>query len=771
MGERYRSRRPRLSRRQLAWSTIIVLVFGFWLIPVTEIEAPHSTVLFSQEGELLGARIAVDEQWRYPATSALPERYVRAVQVYEDKRFQWHFGVDPIAIVRAMVQNIRAGTVVSGGSTITMQTVRIARHRPQRTIFEKCIEAILAVRLEVAASKEEILSLYANNAPFGGNTVGIESASWRYFGRRPNTLSWAEAATLAVLPNSPSLIHPGRNRSQLKEKRDRVLQTLHSQGDIDEVTLQLALTEPLPRPPRSRNTEREAPHLVGAAKGRVQTTLSQSLQQLANEIVLRHHQQLLAMGVHNLAVLVAEIDTGRVLAYVGNVPGKRDRGGYVDVVQARRSTGSLLKPFLYAFSLDSGGLTPHQIVPDLPMRFGGFSPENFDHSYRGVLPASEALARSRNLPAAWLLKQYGIPHFYGDLQRLGMTTLHRPAEDYGLSLILGGAEGSLWNMVSLYRKLAWSASRGEGELPAMHWHGEPQTTESNISQAAAWLTVEALKQVRRPGELASWEQFDSAPNIAWKTGTSIGFRDGLAIGVTPAHVVGVWAGNSDGEGRPDLTGHRAAAPVLFDLFAILPDIGWFEKPQEGLIERAICLHSGQRAGPYCEQVEHQVIPESAAQSKPCSYCRQIQCDEGCRHQITTSCADITQMHTENRFVLKPAAEWFYRRDHPEYVPLPPWKQGCAPNESVSAMEIITPAVGAQIFVPLELSGLRGQVVFEANHREGNAVVYWHLDDEYLGKTKDFHKMDVSPDPGEHVLTLVDDDGNRSVRRFRVMSRE
>jgi penicillin-binding protein 1C len=751
--------------------SLSVLALAFWLIPVASIDTSQSTVLFSDDGVLLGASLADDQQWRYPSSTPVPERYQLAALAFEDRRFRVHPGVDPIAIVRAALQNLRAGRVVSGASTLTMQTVRISRGSPPRTLTEKLIEAVLALRLEFATSKDEILSLYANNAPFGGNTVGIESAAWRYYGRASDSLSWSEAATLAVLPNSPSLIHPGRNRDLLQAKRDRVLRYLHQSGELSESDLSLALAEPLPAPPGSRAHRNLAPHLIARSAGVVKTTLSHRLQANASDVVQRHHRRLADAGIHNLAVLVAEVETGRVLAYVGNVPGMRDHGGYVDIVRARRSTGSILKPFLYAALLEAGELTPDQVVPDFPMRFGGFAPENYDRNYRGALPASEALARSRNLPAVWMLKRYGVDRFYGDLRRWGVTTLHRPAADYGLTLILGGAEGTLWNLVSVYRKLAWAAAAGGDTLPELHWSGQPQMVPSSISPAAAWLTVEALKGVWRPGALAGWEQFESPTNIAWKTGTSVGFRDGLALGITPQYVVGVWAGNSDGEGRPELTGHKAAAPVLFDLFALVQSENWFERPANGLDLVTLCAESGMRAGPHCTQTTVGWITTSASRSATCHHCQLIHCDVSCNERLTTACATLPEMHTETRFVLNPASEWFYRKEHPEYIPLPPWRQGCVPKSTDASMALVTPASKSQIYVPLELSGERGRVVFEATHRDDDAVIHWHLDDNYLGSTTQIHQLNANPPAGAHRLTLVDGSGARVSRRFSVIDRD
>ncbi|HHQ49702.1 MAG TPA: penicillin-binding protein 1C, partial [Acidobacteria bacterium] len=574
-------RRRRLVRLAAAVAAAVALFL--LLVPVVRFDDPRSTVLLDSRGRLLSASIAADGQWRFAAPERVPERFARCAVLFEDRRFRWHPGVDPIAIVRAAVQDVRAGRVVSGGSTLTMQVVRLARKGRPRTLGEKLIEAVLAVRLELAAGKDRILALWAGNAPFGGNVVGLEAASWRYFGRGPEHLSWAEAATLAVLPNAPALIHPGRNRRRLLARRNALLARLLAAGDLDRESYRLALAEPLPGPPLPLPSL--APHLLerarrdGYAGQRLRTSLSRELQERATAVVREHAARLAGNGVHNVAALIAEVGSGRVLAYVGNSGGPDDpaHGGWVDLITAPRSTGSTLKPFLYAEMLEAGEVLPTELIPDIPTRVGGFAPENYDHSYSGAVPAAVALARSLNVPAVRMLRDHGVDRFWGELRAMGMTTLFRPAGGYGLTLILGGAETTLWDLGAMYAGLGRTVdeyARGvedarpfrplsylaEGGVPGVQRRGAGARLPG---AAACYETLRALLEVGRPGVDAAWRRFASSRRIAWKTGTSWGHRDAWAVGVTPRHVVAVWVGNADGEGRPGLTGHASAAPVLF----------------------------------------------------------------------------------------------------------------------------------------------------------------------------------------------------------------
>jgi penicillin-binding protein 1C len=752
----------------------------FFLLPVVEIDAPASAVMLDREGHLLGARIAGDGQWRFPPTDSVPEKFAIALKVFEDKRFDFHPGVDPIAVVRALRKNIRQGRVVSGASTLTMQVVRISRKNPPRTLSEKLYEMLLALRLESSRSKKDILAMYSHNAPFGGNTVGVEAASWRYFGRAPEELSWAEACTLAVLPNNPALIHMGRNRGRLTDKRNALLDRLGLAGVLPEQDIELSKLEELPLDPRSMPML--SPHLMDHAKSRADggwrfhTTIDAGLQRRSTEALLRHHVRLSANTVNNLAALVLSVETGEVLAYIGNVPEFEEarHSNHVDIIRSNRSTGSLLKPFLYISMLQEGELLPNQLVPDIPLNVGGFAPQNFDRTYSGVLTAADALAKSRNVPAVWMLRQYGVDRFYGLLRRMGMGTLFRSAEGYGLSLILGGAEGSLWEMTSMYRNLAWAAGASDAAktpMPAVHWEqGSSVLSEAESFEAgAAYLGLKALLEVNRPGIDASWRRYGSAQNIAWKTGTSYGFRDAWAIGVTPEIAIGVWAGNANGEGRPNLTGYQAAAPLLFELFGLHKASEWFEDPTGDLTEIEVCGDSGMRASADCPNRRTEAIPFKGLRATACTYCQRIHCDEGCLHRVHAGCESIGSIESEARFVLPSSLEWYYEQKHSGYRQLPPWRDDCAASvEQLPPMSCVFPREGAEIYVPIELNGQRGRVVFQATHRNARSRIFWHLDEDYIGETTDFHQLGLAPAPGKHELTLVDEKGAVVVRTFTVM---
>jgi penicillin-binding protein 1C len=768
----------------LAATALLAAGAAFWFsLPAPLFDAPESTILLDRNGELLGARIASDGQWRFPPAERAPEKFARALIEYEDRRFHAHPGVDPLALARAAYDDVRARRIVRGGSTITMQLARLARARERRGLVDKLIETSLALRIELAYDKAQILALYASHAPFGGNVVGLEAASWRYFGRAPEELSWAEACTLAVLPNSPALIHPGRNRAQLLAKRNRLLSQLHARALITKLDYSLALQEPLPLAPSP--LPNEAPHLLATLQAqhpkqhRFATTIDRSLQSAANAIVRERGRALAAQHVHNAAAVILDNRSFEVLAYVGNSHWSvNDEHGYaVDVVQRPRSTGSILKPLLYAAMLDAGEILPHTLVLDVPTQYAGYMPENFDRQYRGVVPADVALAQSLNVPAVRMLKQHGVQRFQDFLKAAGMTTLTRAADDYGLTLILGGAEGTLWEITAQYANLAHIARQiypGQPvtyQRPRLAPDDDADTRRAaQIGAASAWLTLRALLEVSRPGEEAHWKNFATSRQIAWKTGTSWGLRDAWSVGNTSRYTVGIWVGNADGEGRPGLTGATAAAPLMFALFDAMQTSEWFVEPSLLMRTVEVCRNDGYLANGACES-ELQRAPAVSRFDRQSPFNQRVHLSPDGRYRVDASCEAVDGMRHADWFVLPPAAEFYFRRGNAHYRALPGYRSDCAGASSQAPMDFLYPNLATRLYIPLDFGSQKGRVVFAAAHRKRDATLHWHLDDRYLGATTTYHEQALDIAPGQHVITIVDADGARLSRRFEVLARE
>ena len=779
-------------RASLLVFVLFCLIYWFSL-PNPLFQDPYSFVLQDQTGELLGAKIAEDGQWRFPSGDSIPEKFKTALIEFEDRRFYSHPGIDPIGLARAIVQNIRAGAIISGGSTISMQTIRLARKPKSRNLWQKLIELVLATRLELAYSKEEILNYYTAHAPFGGNVVGLESACWRYYGKGPHLLSWAEAATLAVLPNSPGLIHPGRNRDALEAKRNRLLDRLWKAGKLDSLTCQLAKLERLPEKPIP--LPRLAPHLLERAKlenpqqPRFTSTLDQSLQSRVNPILNRHQAILSRKEIHNLAAIIIEVETGAVRSYVGNIIGAGEaHGEQVDVIKAPRSTGSILKPILYALMLQEGSLLPNMLIPDIPSQMGGYRPKNYNEAYDGLVPAQKSLIRSLNVPFVHLLSQYGLEKFHHELQALELKHIQQAPGYYGLPLILGGAEASLFEISSIYASMARTLNHfydqnGEYALEdfrqasyhkqAIHpKHKTIQKTPPRLSAAAIWFTFEAMKNLERPNTEGEWQYFQSSQDIAWKTGTSFGFRDAWAVGLNRDYVIGVWAGNGDGEGRPGLVGVEAAAPVLFELFDLLPSTHWFDPPYDEMIELPRCKQSGFRIGPYCP-ADTAWAPLTAQNVPPCPFHQLVHLDEQMEWQVSSDCETPSKIKHIPWFLLPPTEEYYYKSKNPSYKTLPPWRIDCrsSKDEVVGrSMQLIYPRYPSQIYVPIDLDGELSRTVFRLAHRNPETIVHWHLDNEYIKSTQTFHTLEIAPKEGHHKLTLVDEHGNRLEQNFEIIQK-
>ena len=789
-------------RWKYMWLMVVPVMAWWFCLPDPLFDASYSTVLLDRNGQLMGARLAKDGQWRFPGEELdVPESFEKAIVVFEDKRFYQHWGVDILAFGRAIRDNIRSGSVVSGGSTLTMQTMRLARNKGERNIWQKGIEMLWAWRAEVRYSKKEILQLYAAHAPFGGNVVGLGAASWRYFHKMPDQLSWSEAATLAVLPNAPGLIHPGKNRDELMAKRNRLIDRMEAEGVIDQTEASLAKSEPLPLAPHPLPDI--APHLLGHytdAEKMLHSTLDIDLQQRLTDLLQRHGDILSLNGVNNAALLVMETETGEVRAYVGNVSHEqKSHQNDVDIIQSERSSGSILKPFLYCASLAEGLITPKGILEDIPTYIRGYQPLNFTQEYMGMVPADQALAMSLNVPAVRLLQRYGILPFKEKLIDAGITTLHFTPEHYGLPLVLGGAEVTLLDICGAYASMGrvlghaytynhlyskddihppvlfeeTAGAVGQGARSKEQGVGNKLVREAPVWNAGAvWLTFEAMKTLRRPDQEGQWETFTSSRPIAWKTGTSFGFRDAWAVGVTPKYTIGVWVGNADGEGRPGVIGLHAAAPIMFDVFRMLDgDASWWAPPYDALTPTLVCSESGWLASTNCTQTDTAYIVAGSQMPAGCTFHTQVYTDANQTYRYDPSCG-FAETQLTNYFVVPTLAENYYKRYNPSYKVVPPLNPDCNTSQhSNQDLAIIYPRSGSKIYIPYEWDKKKSKAVFSAVCRSDTSYVYWTLDQHYLGKTREFHQIEVDPSPGMHHLVLQDEFGSMVSTSFEVLSKQ
>ncbi len=749
---------------------LLASLLTIFIIPARLIKKSqdYSYALYDKNHILLGAQVAGDQQWRFEP-GQVPDKFKKCIIQFEDKRFYFHSGIDFFSIFRAVKSNVQEKRIVSGGSTITMQTIRILEGSKKRNYRQKIKEAFIAVIFEIRFTKKHILELYCANAPFGGNVVGLEAASWRYFNLPPEELTWAEAAVLAVLPNQPSLVYPGANSEILLRKRNFLLKKLYDKHYFDLQTYELSIAEELPGKPYPLASI--APHYLEYLKAnnkdktKFYTDLDFYLQKNCSRILEQWSLKFSRQGINNAAAIIMDTKSEKILAYCGNTgfDGRNNTSAAVDIIQSERSSGSLLKPFLYAAMLDAGELLPDQLVIDVPTRIGSYRPENNIQKYSGVVPASEALTRSLNIPAIRELQKYGINRFLDILKKCGFTTFNRSSDDYGLPLILGGGEIKMIEAARAYARLMQKANYMDIDFP--------------ISTGSAWLTVNVLATGTRPDDEANWQKYANSKKIAWKTGTSNGNRDAWAVGITNEYTVAVWIGNASGQGTPDLKSVSTSAPVLFDIFSILPKTSWPDIPYDDLVYQTVCSHSGYAAGQYCNERKEILRPKQASASQLCPYCKRISLTPDGKFQASAD--DLTGEKAgkyngtfpklENRFVLPPNLEYWYKNTSVKYRPLPEFVQWHN-NTNNDNFSIIFPDPGARIIIPVEIDGNPGAMVAQAAVRSLDSILYWDLDGTYLCQTNNKHEIIINPEYGEHILTVTDNYGNVKRRKFTIMEK-
>lgn len=769
---------------------LIVCIIYWWWLPNTLFDNSCSTVLLDENNELLAAQIAADGQWRFPQSETVPQKFKHCITIFEDEYFNYHPGFNPFSIAKSIKRNFGAGKIKSGGSTITMQIARMMRHNQKRNYYQKIVEILLAVRIELSYKKSSILNIYCSNAPFGSNVVGLSAASWRYYGRSPEKLSWAESALLAVLPNSPSLIYPGKNHDALIKKRNRLLKKLADKNIIDLSTYKLSIEEPLPLKPYP--IPQLAPHLLGrfiAEQGGskiIYSTLNKNLQIQVGELLNKRVQNLSANQINNACAIVSETETGKVLAYIGNSSSlKNEHQNYVDIINSPRSTGSILKPFLYVFMLSEDKILPASLLEDVPTQIGSYGPKNFNLTYDGLVPANKAIARSLNVPAVKMLMEYSTAKFHTRLKQLGFKTFTKPTTHYGLSLILGGGEATLWDIAGAYSSMGRALinySNTKNKYAANSYHSltylkseviENKTaTQSDdlLTASSIWYTFNAMTELLRPQDYVGWMQFLSKNRIAWKTGTSFGFRDAWAVGLNSKYTVAVWVGNADGEGRPELTGTAAAAPLLFSIFNILSHKTWFNKPTSDVEKINVCKQSGFKASEICKDVEVKYYQKGCNKTKQCPFHKLIHLDENEQYRVNSNCYPVDKMKHVPWFVVSPTQEYFFKQHSLFYRPLPDYLPECANDMNLHQMDIIYPREGFKIYVPIDQSGVRSKCIFKATHKNAIVTIFWHLDGVYIGSTQKFHQLSILPEKGAHVLELTDTNGESVQCKFEVIDK-
>ena len=753
---------------------------------------PYSTIITARDGSILHAFLSRDDKWRmYAELSEITPTLRDAILFKEDKYFRYHPGFNPVAMLRAAGRNLLTGRRTSGASTITMQTVRLLEPR-DRTYGNKLLELFRAVQLEVHYSKDEILQLYLNLIPYGGNIEGLKSASLLYFGKPPVLLSLAELTTLTIIPNRPSSLRLGVRNALIVQERNRWLDRFRRATLFDEEILTDAQNEPLKA--YRREAPQLAPHLARRLRAEnpntpiVRSTLNPTIQATAEQLILRYADRIRAVNIHNAAVLVVDNKTREVVAYVGSSDFTNAfDGGQVDGIRAVRSPGSALKPLLYGLAFDAGVITPKTKLADVPTNFGNYEPDNYDRRFNGPVTAEFALANSLNIPAVALLKEIGTSTLIATLQKAGFSAIKKQKKDLGLSMILGGCGVTLEEMTRLYTALANGGKLNELKTKAPPAPEGGATGDSNsgaskappsgaggaiLSPEAAYLVTHTLTQITRPDLPNNFDNSYHLPRIAWKTGTSYGRRDAWSMGYNQRYTIGVWVGNFSGVGVAELSGANTATPLLFQLFNVLDynsSTGWFRAPGSAskLASRVICPETGDVPGEFCTNPVIDQFIMGVSRYRPCqhrkaaftnaagtvSYCAQCRPDSG-----------VVRRAYPN---LSPEVTAFYQTRHIPFEALPPHNPACERlfrSAGLAGPQITSLNNGSEYYINPSQS-----VEMELSCQAANDVqmVFWYLNDKLYRKASPTEALFFKPIPGKLKISCADDKGRSSDIRVLV----
>lgn len=718
-------------------------------------EDRYSVSVLDDKNRIIGVSLNKNEEWHLKSIDEIPEKLKISVINFEDKDFYKHFGVDISSVFRALRDNIIKGRK-TGASTITMQVAKSLKPK-ERNIFNKYLEMVQAIKIEKNFKKEEILKMYLNNSPYGGNIVGYKTASYMYFQKDPKELTWAEGALLAVLPNSPGLISVEKNRDKLLNKRNFLLKKLYKKNIISKNQYELSLREPLPK--KRYSFKNLSPHLVRRVinesdKKIIKTTINSELQEKIEKISKDYSEYLQTQGIKNLSVLLIENKNYKIKSYIGSQDFYDfENKGQVDGIKAKRSPGSLLKPFLFAKSIDEGLIAPCSKVPDVPIYFENFSPQNANKKYYGMIEIQNALIKSLNIPFVQLLKEYGEDRFFYFLKEI-LNFQDDNYERYGLSLILGTKEFTVEEIGKLYTGLA-----NYGEFKDLIYideiNGENNKRERFISRGSSYLTLSTIKKLERDGMEKLYKEKNP---ISWKTGTSHGRRDGWAAGVTPDWTLVVWVGNFDGEGNQNLTGIKSAGNLLFNIMKILPKKNIeFKEPKE-IIKIKVDKETGYRTK-YLQETKEIIYPSDAKPLKISPYYKKIFINEEGKE---VDSRDKDFLNHKEKIILNYPIEVinFFIKNNYDVSNL-------FNNKSVDNIKFIYPTKNLKIVLPKDFDGEKSIILKIANLKNEN--IYWYINGKYLGKTKENEKK-LKLDVGNYQIVLVSESGEIEKSNFKVLKK-
>jgi penicillin-binding protein 1C len=768
----------RYVKTSLVSVVILVLLFLLlnWIFPLPD-KIEYSTIITDNKGIVIHAFLTRDEQWRMKTTLEEISPLLRKTIIQkEDRHFYNHPGVNPVAMTRAFFKNIFRGKRTSGASTITMQVAR-ALEPKSRTYGNKLVEAFRALQLEMKYSKDEILQLYLNLLPYGGNIQGVKSASILYFGKNPDHLSLAEITALSIIPNRPSTLVIGKSNDEIIKERNRWLKIFAKEKVFTSKEIEDALQEPLTA--QRGTVPRFIPHLAYKLKQQhgtdiIHTNIRMNEQMKIEKLVEDYVRTLSLKNIHNASVVVVDNQTHEIISYAGsaNFYDTTD-GGQVNGAAAIRQPGSTLKPLLYGLCFDEGLLTPKMMMTDVAINYAGYAPENYDRNFNGYVTAEFSLENSLNIPAVKGLRMLGKDRFVTELMKCDFKQVKKDRQKLGLSMILGGCGTTLEELTGLYSAFAnegvWVKPVFVSERPVGNGKKDLKnrspltTTRSRIlSPASTFMINEILSRINRPDFPLTWQSTEHLPKIAWKTGTSYGRRDAWSIGYNKKYTVGVWVGNFSGVGVPDLSGATTATPLLFKIFNTIDydsDQEWFTQPNDCEL-RMVCSETGLVPAEHCTNIVSDYFIPLISSATPCNNIQEVMISEDEKISYCKTCAPETGYKKKSYKFLSADIQSYFDEKNIAYQRVPLHNPGCEKIFKEGVPVITFPVNGSEYFInkkdpePLQLTCQTGNDVQQ---------VYWYINNKFYKSSGAKSKQFFVPDEGPVKISCTDDKGrNRDI---------
>lgn len=746
-----------------------VIFFTLNLIFPFRVQVPYSQLILSENGTIIHAFLSKDQKWRIKTDlEEIIPQLKKAIVFKEDKYFYYHFGINPVAILRAAWKNISSSKRTSGASTITMQVSRLL-YPKKRTYANKFLEAFRALQLEWYYSKDEILQLYLNLVPYGGNIEGVKSASLLYFNQLPDKLSLAQITALAVIPNRPTSLALGKNNYQIEQARNKWLRIFEKRGVFDKETIADALAEPLEA--YYQAVESKAPHLANRLHQKypniptLKTTLKIEIQDKIQQIAFNYTRRTKNYNINNASILVLDNQTHRVVAYLGSSDFKDEKNsGQVDGNLAYRSPGSTLKPLLYGMAFDEGSLTPKRTISDIPVDFDGYTPQNFNSKFNGKVSIETALAYSLNIPAVKTLNNLGVHKMIQKLEKAQFKHISSNKKNLGLSLALGGCGVSLEEMTALY---SCFANAGMYYKPLYLIDNQEDSLEIEqekgrkiLSPEASYIVSEILLKVARPDLPSDYQNSKNVPKIAWKTGTSYGRRDAWSIGFNKKYTIAVWLGNFSGQGVKELTGAGMATPLLFKLFNSIDynsDNKWIEKPAK-IQERLVCSQSGRVPAKFCRnKIVDYYIP-TLSDSRECEHLKYVFVSQDENTSFCSHCLPKSNYKKALYPNLSSEIITYKEENHIVYKKIPPHNSVCTHIfENQNAPKITSPIHLRQYF----MQGEAVELLLDCQVANDVDTVFWYVNDKFVKKSNALAGVFVRLPKGKVKISCSDDKGRNS----------